>query len=642
MFYHPVSVREAVEKVNVTWFLPAIQRPYDWGERAKKESFISELFDSILREYPIGTMIIWETDKRVPYRRFLQDYDSEKLEKIVDKGLWERPDKLLVYDGQQRLQSLYSCLKFTFHGNVLCYDLLFMSGPEAERYGFKFFPKNGELELGYIRLNELYCCNPKKQAEFEEAILNRLKESKKDLNKNEELTAKKNLKQLWRLFVDEDVKLLSYYPLRINAEMDQIEDPLKAEAEQKEALNIFKRINTTGMILTNAEILFSEIKNKQFDFEEQVWDTNFDVKKQTNGFSFGPDNILQVLNVLVKGTIRIDPTRVKESDITEFATSWSKLKSPLKSFFYDFLYREFKFTHEQMIRSKPALIPLIAYFYWMEISGQKGFKDFSQRSMNCMKKYLIFSQLLDWGLQNYIDNFCRIVRTTCQETTSPDFPFEELLEYVKNARKKRETALSAYHFQYSPWFVLKIITPDTPFSFEQDPDERFNPEIDHIFPTTPENVPTPETKYNEFIWTVWNMQPIKGEINAYKLNKPPKSFFMEYPKYLKDYRFLPTLDPNDKIWLMENASIFIQTRKEQIITFLNQHYDLDIEPAHAYYSAVENAFHPIKGTTDEKIRTYDTLEIVRFLESKGIASDDQVIDGWTDEHTTLYEKALSK
>jgi uncharacterized protein with ParB-like and HNH nuclease domain len=88
MFYQPVSIRNAVENVNYKWFLPAIQRPYDWGNRTNKEVFIYKLFDSIIREYPIGTLIIWETDQQIPYRPFLTDFDSEKLSKIVDSGQW--------------------------------------------------------------------------------------------------------------------------------------------------------------------------------------------------------------------------------------------------------------------------------------------------------------------------------------------------------------------------------------------------------------------------------------------------------------------------------------------------------------------------------------------------------------------------
>ena len=96
MFYKPISVREVVQNINETWFLPAIQRPYDWGERNKKEKFIYKLFDSLLRRYPIGALIVWQTNKSIPFRDFLKDYDTEKLEKIKDQGAWTNPNKNLV------------------------------------------------------------------------------------------------------------------------------------------------------------------------------------------------------------------------------------------------------------------------------------------------------------------------------------------------------------------------------------------------------------------------------------------------------------------------------------------------------------------------------------------------------------------
>jgi uncharacterized protein with ParB-like and HNH nuclease domain len=84
MFYFPLSIREAIDKVNDTWYLPAIQRPYDWGNRNKKKDFIYKLFDSIIREYPIGTLIIWETSRTIPYRPFIQDFVSEKLMAMIN------------------------------------------------------------------------------------------------------------------------------------------------------------------------------------------------------------------------------------------------------------------------------------------------------------------------------------------------------------------------------------------------------------------------------------------------------------------------------------------------------------------------------------------------------------------------------
>ena len=118
MSYLGISVKEAINSINNGvngWFLPAIQRPYVWGSRYENELYICKLFDSILKGYPIGGLIIWNTEEPIPYREFIKDYLPGELPKLVDKGLHGRKDKWLIYDGQQRLQTLYSCLKHTFN-----------------------------------------------------------------------------------------------------------------------------------------------------------------------------------------------------------------------------------------------------------------------------------------------------------------------------------------------------------------------------------------------------------------------------------------------------------------------------------------------------------------------------------------------
>ena len=211
MDYESISIREAVRRINDTWFLPAIQRPYDWGERSKKEQFIYKLFDSLIRRYPIGTLIVWPTKQRIAYREFLGEYDSERLEKIKDKGVWAKSNKVLIYDGQQRLQSLYSCLIYTFHSKVLCYDLLFDPETNKGSDGFKFYERNDEPNPRYLRLNELFSFDRRQQAEFEENVLTRFG---KELKKKELQVVRYNLKNLWLLFVEEDIKLLAYYPMK--------------------------------------------------------------------------------------------------------------------------------------------------------------------------------------------------------------------------------------------------------------------------------------------------------------------------------------------------------------------------------------------------------------------------------------------
>ncbi len=43
-----------IAKLNSEYFIPAIQRPYDWEVEQ-----IEKLFDSITKEYPISTFLLW-------------------------------------------------------------------------------------------------------------------------------------------------------------------------------------------------------------------------------------------------------------------------------------------------------------------------------------------------------------------------------------------------------------------------------------------------------------------------------------------------------------------------------------------------------------------------------------------------------
>jgi hypothetical protein len=566
MFYAPLSIKEAVQNVNETWFIPAIQRPYDWGERHKKEEFIFKLFDSVIREYPIGTLVIWETSKEIPYRRFHQDFDSEKLTTIEDKGKWALANKKLVYDGQQRLQSLYSCLRFTFHNQVLCYNLLFDLNNDKSPNGFSFVPKQSKQEPNLLRLNELYKCNRKEQAAFEELIVERLNSINPTPQKEEILRAKTNLKQLWKLFVDVDTKLLSYYPL-------------ERDLEEKEVLDIFKRINTTGMTLTKPEVVFSEIKRVQYDFEEQIWESNLRIKKLTNGFCYNPDFILQVINLIVKGAIRVDPDRISENELPTFVEVWKELRPSLTEFSQDFLYECFRITDQSIIGSDIAMVPIIIYFYYKRAINNYTFKDFSQISISALKKFLIYSQLLNWNLQGYIDEANRMIKKGCEDHSDFEFPFRKLKSIAKK-RGRRSLELSADRdLDYEPmhWFVLKIITPNKAFSFERKKGERLGPEIDHIFPVNPYSSQVIPYDYYEWVAKVWNMQPVKGEINNLKRATPPKDFLTKYPIYINDYDCLPSKNLNDPIWEINSAHKFIKDRRGKIITWMNQEYCLTIK-----------------------------------------------------------------
>ncbi len=56
------SIKNVVDELNVRYFLPDIQREYVWLKKADEKK-IEQLFDSILRGYPIGSFLFWKLQK---------------------------------------------------------------------------------------------------------------------------------------------------------------------------------------------------------------------------------------------------------------------------------------------------------------------------------------------------------------------------------------------------------------------------------------------------------------------------------------------------------------------------------------------------------------------------------------------------
>jgi len=72
--------------------LPDIQRPFVW-----KNAKVRDLFDSMYRGYPVGYLLLW--------RNGLAD------DRPIGTDVKQKPPRLVIVDGQQRLTSLYAVVK---------------------------------------------------------------------------------------------------------------------------------------------------------------------------------------------------------------------------------------------------------------------------------------------------------------------------------------------------------------------------------------------------------------------------------------------------------------------------------------------------------------------------------------------------
>lgn len=114
--------------------LPAIQRDFVWNEEK-----IEKLMDSIMRGYPIGIVLMWETFNDLQFRKFEKSYKKDNRPTFFDNTVSRK--LRVVLDGQQRLQSLYIALYGKYNNKYLYFNIL--SGKESndfeeDKYHFYF------------------------------------------------------------------------------------------------------------------------------------------------------------------------------------------------------------------------------------------------------------------------------------------------------------------------------------------------------------------------------------------------------------------------------------------------------------------------------------------------------------------------
>lgn len=547
-------------EINTKWFLPAIQRPYVWGNRYEFEKYIQRLFDSLYHNYPIGILILWETEKTIPHRDFLKDIrEREVYSNIEDKGVWSR-HKSLVYDGQQRLQTLYSCLKYSIFDRLLVFDLNYdEKKDEDSKTGFRFIRKDEEPRPFEIKMNYLFSRKYDQRWEVRSEFLGKIR---REEDETEEISKRieRNLDKIWEIFLKEENELLSYYAI-------------PSEFNEERVNDIFERLNTGGITLSNVDLLFAKINEKEPSFQTEIIKFCDEIFRKYH-VEFDSNDILQIINMIVRRRVRVSPD-VKPETISNIIDVWKKMAVPFESFIKDYLKGQFNITHIRIVRNKLPLFVIIVFFYRLYESGFK-YNQLAELTVKAINRFFITSEINDWTLQSYIDNFTNII----MDNSDPKhFPYKAIWHYVSE-KDARPTEISEKRFESYRWMALKFLMPDRQFVFNVKSRNRYNPELDHIFPV---KLPGKDKPYSDYVDTVWNMQPVDGDINLLKSNRHPLQFFKDEEKdtkgeiingskYHSKYDFLPPLD--DSLW--HDYKEFIEWRKREMQLFLEERYGITL------------------------------------------------------------------
>ena len=424
-FKYPITISDAINNIEKrNYLLPAIQRKFVWSSDQ-----IEVLFDSIMRDYPINSFMMWNvTSDKVKnnykfyeflkeYREFFQDENPY----INTKGY---NDFIAVIDGQQRLTSLYLGLKGSYaykmprkwwNNSEEClptrklYINLSYELKDDERkmvYDFKFLSKNDfarlELTEDLFLLNDIYLYR-------DEDSLEEYMNSKewKDAK-----FAKKTLRKLRRVVFDDS--LINYYQEE-NQNIDTV-------------LDIFIRTNSGGEPLSFSNLLMS--------ITTAYWER--DARKEfkalidvvySNNFIISADLILKCCLVLFKENIKFQVANFDIASVSEFDKNWERIRKCIEVTFA--LLKKWGFN-DSSLRAKNAIIPIVYYIYHKNLEDSILKDNIHCEEKKAMRKWLCIS-LLKGVFGGQSDNVLIGIRKVLRNSQNiNEFPFEKIKEEFAN------------------------------------------------------------------------------------------------------------------------------------------------------------------------------------------------------------------
>ncbi|WRD05098.1 DUF262 domain-containing protein [Helicobacter pylori] len=550
------TIKEVVDGLNDRYFLPDIQREYVWLKKADEKK-IEQLFDSILRSYPIGSFLFWKLQKEdiaksdeqdsdklnFQLYKFITNYDERKPhnEKIRIEQI-KRDDLYIVLDGQQRLTSLYIGIKGTrtlkkkgarnddpnaYEEKRLYLNLKYqpnMDNPE-DNYQFEFHAKKPE--------------NDKKHWWFKVGDILELKNvvsyTREHNLGGEESALLENLKNA---FCTE--KLISYFE--------------ETEKNLNKVLNIFIRVNSGGVKLSYSDLLMSILTASFSSNIREKMNELVDTLKDKGFPNVGKDQVLKTCLLLIGKDTTFELKNFNKKNIKEIEENWEKITDSI----YDAAKLLETFGYAGYLGSAYILSSL-AYFYFLNPKMDEKDKEQALKFVRNAQITSYFTPSTDTKLNNIANSmkdtqtFESFNHNLAKHQTSP-------LKITNDAIE--EMMCFSNHALVFP--ILRILYPNLNYKTTT-----FH--IDHIYPKSKfkKNKKLDKDFYENHLY---NLQLLEGAENQAKKDKDPESWLKEEYKderAIEEYKKRNYIDPTLKLeW--ENIKEFREKREEAIIKTLKE------------------------------------------------------------------------
>ena len=569
-FQSPITIAQAIERIHRNeYLLPAFQRDFVWSAEQ-----IEKLFDSLMKGYPISSMLFWKvkggtkTDFR--FYKFLSafiQYHRICNDPIPTDNI---NDFYAVLDGQQRLTSLYIGL--------------------CGSYAYKDYRKRWDYSEYNFPTRHLYFNISRKYTQEESDREFIFSFVDKNISKENDLFIDKSNEKWFR--VGKILALHQDYNYGIDefAEDNNIDKESKRllrlldnvihtklninfyeEDEQKpdKAVNIFIRINSGGTALSFSDILMSiAIANcKQMDAKTEI--KNLVEHVRSKGFNISHDFILKSFLYLYHKDVRSLITSFNLGFIELVENNWTRIRDAISNLFN--LLRSFGLTDFTMT-SYNAAMPILYYLYHKGIYQDFYKKIGNREDCEIIKKWL-FSILLRRAFGASADSVLAqsrrayttdITGSYIKETVTL-FPATEINSEIRKLSDVGDDFIedllySQKDSRYS-FPILAMLYPNLDYrnnNFHQD----------HLHPASAYN-DLEEKDKEKYGWQVYNsilnLQMLDANENESKNAKPLEKWVSEQTRNKDMRKFMEDHLIPDTDLSLSNFSDFIEKRKAMLV-----------------------------------------------------------------------------
>lgn len=593
--FQTTTISDIISDLNYSYLLPSIQREFVWDPNQ-----MLDLFDSILRGYPIGSFLLWRVggdyaENRVKYK-FIEDYITEpihpdELGSVTHHNPRYRdefnspPKKInLVLDGQQRLTTLYIGLQGTLtdRGYQRRRDrvdswtkkqlYLNLLSPQSEekngrKYQFQFkqpTPEVTKSEYWYPVRRILEVTDaPDEVEEVMETI-----ENVHGIT-IEEATEKRKVVS----------RNLSKLHMRIN-KAEVIPYFTESEENQEKVLEIFIRTNEGGTQLTKSDILLSIATSHWQTGDEEIV-AREEIKKYVDqinshsvrgGITFSPSFVLRTL-LLCSGSpsMVFSLDNFDDSTLADMKQIWMEDEYRAAISTTLDLMTSYGFTTSH-VQSKMTLLPVVFFLYnknpslsWDSNTGRIN----RSRILYWLCSMVITGEMNTGGTVQTVQS----VRNKISESNQETFPLDEIESTINNYGKSMgldDETLTRW-FQKSSSSLKKSRVFLSLLYFPDIANDQHTYELDHIFPKSEIRLETLIDDYGysaaeaeaavELADNVANMQLLNMRENRQKADSPPSDWISSRSDSYMNRHLIPN---DESLYNIENFVEFINQRQELI------------------------------------------------------------------------------